>query len=200
MSEKTIDARKMACPKPVMLSRQALSESAAGDIIEVLIDNSIACENVCRFLQGNGAQVTTSTGEGIYRVKAIVAASSESCPTCTPMYGEKAAPVVAITNAGMGHGSEELGRILIQACINTLPSLDPQPSAVIFYNSGVELACEGSPVLGALEEIEKKGIKILVCGTCLDYFSLKEKRKVGVASNMFEILSTLAAAGHIINP
>jgi selenium metabolism protein YedF len=100
----------------------------------------------------------------------------------------------------MGHGSEELGRILIQACINTISSLEPQPSAVIFYNGGVEFACEGSPVLSALEEIEKKGIKILVCGTCLDYFSLKEKRKVGVASNMFEILSTLAAAGHIINP
>ena len=200
MSEKTIDARKMACPKPVMLARQALSEAAAGDLLEVLIDNSMACENVSRFLQGNGAQVTTSTRDGIYRVKAVVGASSDSCPTCTPMYAEKSPPVVAITNAGMGHGSEELGRILIQACINTLSSLEPQSSAVIFYNSGVQLACENSPVLSALTELEKKGIKILVCGTCLDYFSLKEKRKVGVVSNMFEILSTLAAAGHVINP
>lgn len=200
MPTKTVDARKMACPKPVMMTRQALSEAVAGDIIEVLIDNSIACENVSRFLQGNGIEVNTSTENGIYHVKAVVTVDNNACPTCKPMYAEKSPPVVAITKAVMGHGSEELGRILIQACINTISSLEPQPSAVIFYNGGVELACEGSPVLSALEEIEKKGIKILVCGTCLDYFSLKEKRKVGVASNMFEILSTLAAAGHIINP
>ncbi|KAF1083438.1 MAG: hypothetical protein GQF41_0216 [Candidatus Rifleibacterium amylolyticum] len=200
MSEKTIDARGMVCPRPVMLTRQALSESVAGDTIEILIDNSTACENVSRFLQGNGAQVSTSTEEGIYRVKAVVAASVDTCPTCAPMYAEKRPPVVAITHVGMGHGSEELGRILIQACINTLPSLEPMPSAVIFYNSGVQLACEGSPVLSALTEIEKKGVSVLVCGTCLDYFALKQKRKVGVVSNMFEILSTIAAAGHVINP
>ncbi|OGK09487.1 MAG: hypothetical protein A2W80_04490 [Candidatus Riflebacteria bacterium GWC2_50_8] len=199
MPEKIIDARGMLCPRPVMLARQALSEAAAGDILEILLDNATSCENVSRFLQGNTAQVTTATEGSIFRVKAVVA-ETEFCPTCAPMNFEKNPPVIAITQAGMGHGSEELGRILIQACINALPSIEPRPSAVVFYNSGIQLACEGSPVLPALEELERNGVKILVCGTCLDYFSLKEKRKVGVVSNMFEILSALAAAGHVINP
>lgn len=189
----------MPCPRPVMLARQALSEAVEGDILDILLDNATSCENVSRFLQSNATQVSTATEGGIFRVKAVVA-KKESCPTCAPMNFEKSPPVVAITQAGMGHGSEELGRILIQACINALPSIEPHPSAVVFYNSGIQLACEGSPVLPALEELERKGVKILVCGTCLDYFSLKEKRKAGVVSNMFEILSTLAAAGHVINP
>ena len=199
MTAKTIDARGLLCPRPLMLARQALYESSPGDVLEVLLDNATACENVSRYLQGNAEQVTTATEDSIFRIRAVVA-ETEACPACAPMNLEKQPPAVAITQTGMGHGSEELGRILIQACINALPSIEPLPSAVVFYNSGIQLACEGSPVLTALEELDRKGVKILVCGTCLDYFSLKEKRKVGVVSNMFEILSTLAAAGHVINP
>ncbi len=197
---KTIDARGMLCPKPVMLVQRALTNASDGDILEVLLDNAIACENVSRFLRGKKAQVSTAAEGSNYLLKAIVTVSNEPCPTCTPMYAEKKPVVVAITHDGMGHGSEELGRILMQACINALPAIEPLPASVIFYNSGVQLACEGSPVLPALADLEKKGVEILVCGTCLDYFSLTDKRKAGIVSNMFEILSSLANAGHLINP
>lgn len=197
---KTIDARGMLCPRPVMLAQQALAEASDGDILEVLLDNAIACENVSRFLRGNGAKVNAETEGDLYRVKAVIAVNNELCPTCTSMYAEEKPAAVAITHAGMGHGSDELGRILMQACINALSSIEPQPSAIVFYNSGVELACAGSPVLPALADLEKKGVKILVCGTCLDYFSLTDKCKVGIISNMFEVLSTLANAKHVINP
>ncbi|MBU1106801.1 MAG: sulfurtransferase-like selenium metabolism protein YedF, partial [Candidatus Riflebacteria bacterium] len=179
--------------------KKTLAESASGDIIRVLLDNKIACENVLRYLTGNGAKVTTESESPDYCLKAVISDSS-ACEICVPDSQKAKPPAVAITHSGMGHGSEELGRILIQACINALHSIEPRPSTMVFYNSGVHLACEGSPVLPALEELERLGVKILVCGTCLEYFSLADKRKVGVTSNMFEILTAMSEAGHVITP
>ena len=90
--------------------------------------------------------------------------------------------------------------VRLQVLGNTLAEADPKPAKMLFLNEAVTLTTEGSEVTDTLRGLEQAGVRIFSCGTCLDYFSLKEKRKVGVASNMFEILSTLAAAGHIINP
>jgi len=199
MAEKTIDARGLLCPQPVMLVKQALSECSSGDVLRVILNNSTACENVKRYLIDNGAELTIESESPDYCLRAVVADCS-LCEICVPMAQAVKPPVVAITHSTMGHGSEELGRMLIQACVNALPSIEPQPSALVFYNSGVHLACEGSPVLPALEKLQNSGVKILVCGTCLEYYSLKEKCKVGVISNMFEILTVLSNTSHVINP
>ena len=189
----------MLCPKPVMLVKQALSEAETGDILHILLDNSMACENVCRFLKGNGAEVSTESESPHYFLKAVLANSS-ACEICVPEQQAIKPPAFAFTHSGMGHGSDELGRILIQACINALPSIEPRPSTLVFYNSAVHLVCEGSPVLPTLEKLEQAGVKILVCGTCLEYYSLAAKRKAGVVSNMYEILTALSEAGHVVNP
>lgn len=199
MEQKTIDARGMLCPQPVMLVKKALSEAVSGDTLRVLLDNSMACENVQRFLAGNGAELTNESDGLDFCLKAVIT-SSPGIEVPVAANPELRPPVVAITHSGMGHGSEELGRILIQAFLNALPSIEPLPSTIVFYNSGVHMACEGSPVLSALEKLQNSGVKIFVCGTCLEYFSLGSKRKVGVSSNMFEILTVLANAGHVIKP
>ena len=100
----------------------------------------------------------------------------------------------------MGTGSEELGRLLMKACINTLEELSPRPAVLVFYNAGVKLACKGSPVLSSLVELEAQGTKLLVCGTCLDYFKLKENLAVGTVSNMLDILQMIASGDPIISP
>jgi selenium metabolism protein YedF len=107
---------------------------------------------------------------------------------------------MVFTGRSMGRGSEELGRLLIQACINALPELDAGPEVLILYNSAIELAAEGSAVLGSLRTLADRGVRIYVCGTCVDYFGMKEKIRVGLISNMYEILELLSGASKIIYP
>ncbi len=230
MAVKTIDARGMLCPRPLILVKKALEEMAVGEPLEVLLDNATACDNVRRFLQDHGSRPEEAQAGGVFTLRAV-----KTAPTvperpaeawCAPVAGSVAGPaagaaagptaglagapagapagarppVVVINREGMGTGSEELGRLLIQACCNTLKELQPLPAAIVFYNAGVKLACEGSPVLPALRDLETRGVKLLVCGTCLDFFELKAKRQVGTVSNMYDILQTLAGAGAVINP
>jgi selenium metabolism protein YedF len=100
----------------------------------------------------------------------------------------------------MGKGPEELGEILIKAFINSIKEVSPLPGAIVLYNSGIFLAIEGSPVIEALTEMETLGVKVLVCGTCLNYFGKKDQLRTGTISNMYSILETLSSAGHVVVP
>ena len=100
----------------------------------------------------------------------------------------------------MGRGSDELGEILVQALINIIEEVAPLPSHLVFYNSGIFLTCAGSPLIDALGRLEKKGVVILVCGTCVEHFDKKRDVRVGTISNMYTILETMTEAGHIIQP
>jgi selenium metabolism protein YedF len=109
-------------------------------------------------------------------------------------------PVVLIAAPGFGHGSDELGGILIRSFLKTLKELRPAPEALIFVNGGVQLTTEGSELIADLCAFAERGSQVLSCGTCLDYFGLKEELRAGRVSNMGEIVSTLAGASHIIRP
>ncbi len=108
--------------------------------------------------------------------------------------------VVAFQRDHLGDGPEDLGKILIKAFINTLPETPNAPTALIFQNAGVLLACEGTPVFESLKKLEDRGIQILSCGTCLDYYQKKEALVVGRVSNMYEIVEMLSKAGHVLYP
>ena len=99
----------------------------------------------------------------------------------------------------MGRGDAELGSILIRAFFHTLGEVDPVPDTIIFLNTGVRLACEGSVVRDDLRALEADGIEMLACGTCLGYFELKEKLAVGQVSNMYDIAETMLRAGKIVH-
>jgi len=98
----------------------------------------------------------------------------------------------------MGRGSEELGKILLRSFLQTLEQSEVQPQKVILLNSGVKLACRGSEVLEDLQELGAKGVEILACGTCLDFFGLKKNLLAGKVSNMYEIINSLAQAKKVI--
>jgi selenium metabolism protein YedF len=106
--------------------------------------------------------------------------------------------VVFIDFDTLGRGSEELGKILIRSFLHTLREAGLQPRKIIFITSGVKLACKGSDVLEDLRSLSSRGVEIFSCGTCLDYFGLKEKMQVGRISNMYEILNSLAQAGKVL--
>lgn len=204
----SIDCRGLACPQPVLRTKQALEEPAVGNIL-IIVDNEAAKANVTRFAESQGCKVSVEKKEGdffltIEKKMPGLSAGKEPLETiCSP--DESKAPrkketVIVFRSDQMGVGEATLGHILIQALLKTLPSLDQKPGRLIFYNRGVYLTVEGSEVLPALKELAASGTEILVCGTCLDYYHLKDKLAVGHVSNMFSILDILLAADKVISP
>lgn len=107
--------------------------------------------------------------------------------------------VLAISSDTMGRGDEELGGVLMRSHIHTLRDTVPGPDVLIFFNSGVRLAVEGSPALDDLRYLDERGVRILLCGTCLGHFGLKESVAVGEISNMYTITETMLGAEKVLN-
>ena len=194
---RTVDARGLACPQPVILTRKALEESS---LVTAIIDSETAQMNVTRMAEKAGATVQVEKREdGIY-----LHISKQSGPlqwaaslsTSAPMSGPL---VLTIPSEIMGRGDAELGQILIRTFFHTLGEVEPVPETIIFLNSGVKLVAEGSPVLEDLHELCASGVKILACGTCLGYYELKDKVAVGELSNMYTITETMLRAGKVIS-
>jgi selenium metabolism protein YedF len=202
MSGTIVNAKGQLCPKPLIMTKKALAELPPGEEMTVFVDNQASKENVYRFLQDHGIRATCAEADGVFTIRAKKTVAER--PAAEAKGRSQAAAtkphVIAIKNDKMGFGPEELGQILIKALINTIQDASPLPGAIVFYNKGIHLALDGSPVLDSLQELESRGVKILVCGTCLDYFGKKELVRVGEVSNLYEILQIMTEAGHVIAP
>lgn len=107
--------------------------------------------------------------------------------------------VIAISSDTMGRGDDELGHVLLRSHLHVLGEVTPAPDVLIFFNNGVKLAVAGSPVLDELRVLVEKGTRVLLCGTCLNHFGLKESVAVGEVSNMYAISETMLRASRVIN-
>ncbi len=209
---RTIDARGLPCPQPVLKTRKGLEETG-WRTLEILVDADAARENVARMLESRGFPVEITEENGEYR---IVVANPEpvrdsesdrrndmtSEARGAPEQPSKNVPtepiVVFIGSDRIGQGDDELGRILVNSFLYTLPETDIPPDALVLMNSGVKLAVHGSETLESLLKLEASGVKILVCGTCLDYFGLKDKLQAGIVSNMYDISDLFFKACKVI--
>ena len=195
---KTVDCRGLACPQPVMETKKALDRSENKEIV-VLVDNPTSRENVSRFAASQGYQVSLKDEKdhSAITIRRGEGGKGEEKPT-PPKASIEGGLVFFIDSDSMGRGSEELGGVLIRAFLHTLGEADVKPQKMILVNSGVKLACEGSPALEDLQTVASQGVEILACGTCLNYFELKEKLRAGRVSNMYEILDALTRAGKTV--
>ena len=100
----------------------------------------------------------------------------------------------------MGIGNDELGKVLMKGFIYALSQLEELPETIVFYNGGATIPVEGNVSLEDLKSMEAQGVTIKTCGTCLDYYNLKEKLAVGTITNMYDIVETMNNAAHIIRP
>lgn len=195
---KTVDARGLPCPQPVIMTRNALQE---GDEVTTVVDNETAQHNVTRMAEKAGYTVQTEEqGDGIYLYITSEGTPTEEMapqPATTPAEGPL---VLVIPGEFMGRGEHpELGQILTRGFFHTLGEVEPLPDTIVFFNSGVKLVVEGSPVLEDLQYVSERGAEILVCGTCLGYCELKEKVTVGEVSNMYTIAETMLRAGKVVS-
>ncbi len=108
--------------------------------------------------------------------------------------------MVVVSSDRMGEGNDELGKVLMKGFIFAVTQLDTLPKTMLFYNGGATLTAEGSDSLEDLKSLEAQGVEVMTCGTCLDYYGLKEKLQVGTVTNMYSIVETMANAGRIIKP
>jgi len=191
---KEIDCRGMACPQPVLTTKKALEEGQ--EELIVIVDNLAARDNVERFAKSQGAVVDIEKKDNDFYLHIQRKATCE-----LPESQKKFEKIVVYINSNlMGVGDEALGNILMRSFLKTLLDLEPKPSKLIFVNSGVRLTTEGSEVLESLKALADKGVEILSCGTCLDFYGLKEKLKVGIISNMYDIAQSLLEADRLIRP
>ncbi|MCE5257403.1 MAG: sulfurtransferase-like selenium metabolism protein YedF [Spirochaetaceae bacterium] len=124
-----------------------------------------------------------------------------TCPTSLPGKTREQADslTVFLATDKIGHGNDELGELLMKGFIYALAESEHKPDRIIFMNGGIKLAVEGSEFLENLRHLEKDGVEILACGTCLDFYGLKEKLAVGRVSNMYEIVNLLSS-GRVLRP
>jgi selenium metabolism protein YedF len=192
-SMESLDVKGKTCPIPVIETKK-LIDTGTVEELQVLVDNTTSRENVTRFLVSRGYQVTTEERPGEFCLTGRLVGNG---PEKTPEVKKIVALVAAET---MGRGDDQLGTVLMRSFLNTLKELDPLPWKLIFLNGGAKLTAEGSEYLSVLKEIEDMGVEIVTCGTCLDFFHLKEKLLVGRVTNMYEIVSSLAEATQTIKP
>ena len=201
MAEKTVvDARGEACPLPVVHAAKALA-GMTGGVLEVLVDNEIAVQNLERMASGKGLKCTAARAEGGFAVEieaASGAAQPEAAPACAP--DKRGELVIAVDTDRMGRGDDKLGALLMKSFLFAVTQLPELPRKMIFYNGGAKLTTEGSESLADLRTLEAQGVDILTCGTCRNFYGLTEKLAVGRVSNMYEIAETLAAAGKVVKP
>jgi len=195
---KEIDCRGMACPQPVITTKRALDQLKEGDLI-VIVDNPSSCENVERFARSQGCPVNIEKkGQDFHIHIQKVTGTHEGKLT---MQIEKVKKVVVYINSDLlGGGDEALGSFLMKAFLKTLLDLEKMPDRLILINSGVRLASEASQALDTLSLLSKKGVEIVSCGTCLDFYKLREKMCVGKISNMFDIIQSMLEADCLIKP
>ncbi|SHK04534.1 sulfurtransferase-like selenium metabolism protein YedF [Tepidibacter formicigenes] len=200
-----VDARGLACPQPVIKTKKELDKIKEG-IVTTLVDNEIAKENVLKLANSMNCSAKYYEKDGTFYIEmnkgkesVVIQEENIECENCTVKIENKEDKVIYISSDCMGKGSDELGKILIKGFIYTLTEIEPYPKAVIFVNSAVKLTTENEETIEHLKKLEKEGVEILSCGTCLDYFNLKDKLMVGKVSNMYDIVEKLKGALNTIS-
>lgn len=199
---KIVDARGKVCPQPVIMTKK---EADAGENeITVIVDNETSRENVLKF--GSKLNYKTSVeekDEGIYIY--LNKEAMNSCEIATEKAAQDSLNKIKQEKKGyvigsdkLGKGSDDLGKILMKSFIYTLSETKPYPSFLIFLNSGVRLTTAGSESLDDLKKMESAGVKIVSCGTCLDFFEINDKLGVGKISNMYDIVETIAESDNAV--
>ena len=200
-----VNAMGDTCPIPVVKTKNAIKEMGGQGTVEVLVDNEIAVQNLAKMANQKGYQITSKKlEEGKYQAlitvgEGVAEEAVEEEVYCAPDARAKKTVVVIDTNL-MGRGNDELGKVLMKGFIYALTQQDVLPAKIVFYNGGATLTCEGSDSLEDLQSLEAQGVEIVTCGTCLNYYEMSDKLKVGSITNMYDICEAMVTADLIVKP
>ena len=191
-----IDARGLACPKPVINTKKELDKIESG-VVVATVDNEIAKENILKLAKSlncetkilkseeNLISIEIKKGENVIIEEKKDNSLDDTC--------------VFISSDKMGSGNDELGNVLIKGFIYTLTETKPYPKSILLVNGGVRLSADNEATIENLKILEEAGVEILSCGTCLDYYGLKENLQVGSITNMYTIVDILKNSSNTIS-
>ena len=183
-----IDARGLACPKPVINTKKELDKIQTG-IINVDVDNTTAKENILKLAKSlNCEAIVKKEEDGIITIQ-INKGESDIIPQ--EINNELEDKCIFISSDKMGQGNEELGEVLMKGFIYTLTESKPYPKQILLVNGAITLSTTNKATIENLKILEDEGVEILSCGTCLDYYGLKEDLQVGSVTNMYNIVEAL---------
>ena len=199
---KSLDTKGLRCPQPLIMLKEALLDMKEGEEIRVEIDNDTSLKNLLSYLKDQGVEPTVRTAGKVHTLIALrpekdLSAGDPAIYCTTDLPTDY---VVCIKSELMGDGDPELGKILMETFVVNLKLQEQLPTHIVIYNGGVKLAMKQSPVCNSLTELEELGIRVMLCGTCIDHYGIQMDIGVGMISNMVVITETLASAGHILTP
>ena len=198
-----VDAIGDNCPIPVVKAKKAIDALTESAIVEISVGNEIAVQNVTKMLnQKNLESTCEKVAENHYliKVKCGEVVENQAAKEVVTTAEKEEKVVVVLSSDKMGEGDDELGKVLIKGFIYAVTQLDKLPKAVLLYNGGVKLSSEGSDSIEDLKALEEKGVEILSCGTCLNFYNLQDKLKVGKVTNMYSIVEEMTGATNIVRP
>lgn len=206
MTMRIVDTKGQLCPAPIIAAKKALREAATGETFTILTDNRTSFNNLSKFLRDNSTTFISEEKGGVwtFTVNKLTESGNkknaeEYCEPEVPHF-EKGNYVIVISSDKMGEGDSDLGHLLMTNFIKAVKDLDKLPGKILFYNSGVTLVKKNSPHIDHLQDLEKMGVELILCGTCVDYYKLREETGAGIISNIFTMAEVMASAGKIIKP
>lgn len=183
-----LDAKGLACPKPVINTKKKLDSIEQG-VVEVTVDNEIAKENILKLAKSMNLEANVLKTEKDSICIEII--KGENVIIEEKSQESLANTCIFINSDKMGTGNDELGHVLMKGYIYTLTESKPYPKCILFVNSGIKLTTENEATVENLKILQDAGVEILSCGTCLDYYGLKEELKVGTVTNMYTIVESM---------
>ena len=191
-----LDARGLACPKPVINTKKELDNIDQGAVV-VTVDNEIAKENIFKLAKSMNYDASVLKSEKdlicieiIKGENVIIEEKSQESLSDTCIF---------INSDKIGNGNDELGHVLMKGYIYTLTESKPYPKSILFVNSAIKLTTENEATIENLKLLQDAGVEILSCGTCLDYYGLKDSLKVGTVTNMYTIVETMNSSSKTIS-
>lgn len=202
-----VNAMGDACPIPVVKTKNAIKELNGAGIVETLVDNEIAVQNLTKMANQKGYGVKSEKlGDNEFKVTMEIGDATaindeiDAEEVVCQIPQKKKNIVVVISTETMGSGNDELGKTLMKGFIYAISQQEELPTTILFYNGGAKITCEGSVSIEDLKSMEAQGVEILTCGTCLNFYGLTEKLQVGGVTNMYVIAEKMTGADLIVKP
>lgn len=194
-----IDTKGKLCPAPLILTKRAIKNAQIGTEFTVLCDNDTAKNNLLTYLSELGLSPLCTVVDDFFNIEFKVL-QSETKNVNIGDYCSSNGYSIVLKSRLMGDGDPKLGAILMKAFVNSLIDCDILPENIVIYNEGVFLALNGEDTAETLVKLSDKGVNVIVCGTCVDFYDAKSRLAVGTIGNMYKITEILSQSSHVIYP
>lgn len=203
--KKTLDVRTLECPKPILETQKALKDTSISSL-EVIVGNTTSRENLKRFSETNGYKYDLiDEGGDTYRFVLQVKPSEVSLDSAaeapvqeTRISGDELERTYLILSDELGKGGSELGKTLMKGFLYTVTQAEPLPKKILLLNSAVTLSTTNEETVEHLKVLEKQGVEIFSCGTCLNFYNLADDLKVGLIGNMYDVVDGLNKSKNVV--